>query len=108
MTSIARPVCLGHCGRHLVSRYTPIADCVDGEAPFNARGMCVRCYSAARDGGYLADYPRSIRRREDVLDDWNTLRLRGMTMREAAEYVGMRLPSFERAVLRARKAVSRG
>lgn len=29
-----------------------------GDVPVKSRGLCMRCYQAARRGGYLSDYPK--------------------------------------------------
>lgn len=50
------------------------------------------------------DYPRTNHRRDEVLDEWARWRPEGWTRVEMAEWLGMKLESFERMLYRARRA----
>jgi hypothetical protein len=101
-------ICVGpSCGRRLVPQSISPRERPPGTHALSARGLCHRCYTYAEDTGTLELYPRSTRRQADVLDDWNALRRRGYTKREAARFVGMSFTAFDRAICRAR-AVARG
>lgn len=67
------------------------------------RGLCPACYCRENANGTLADWPRTTRTRDDVLDDWVILRAQGYTRRQAAERLGMTLAAFDGAIYRARR-----
>lgn len=75
----------------------------DRGTPQIIRGLCPACYWPARSNGTVADWPRSTRSRDDVLDDWVILRAQGYTRRRAAERLGMTLAAFDGAIYRARR-----
>lgn len=66
-----------------------------------ARGLCSRCWSAARTAGDLVDFERNTRTRDEVLDEWVLLRGEGYTRAQAAERIGMTFAAFDRAYWRA-------
>lgn len=68
------------------------------------RGLCARCYHRVRHLGQLADYPTLVRSRDDLLEDYVVLRDEGLSWRACAQRLGMRYPSFETAMCRARAA----
>jgi hypothetical protein len=52
----------------------------------------------------LDEYPRRSWSREDVMSEWDLLRSEGYTRRVAADRLGMRWETFDRAYWRARAA----
>lgn len=65
------------------------------------RGLCKDHYSNVWRNGTNIDYPRTNRSIHDVLADWEILRAEGIT--RAAERMGMKRDSLQRALIRARK-----
>lgn len=64
-------------------------------------GLCNRCYRRARTAGTVEP---TVRRRDEVLDEWAMLRDTGTTdLREAAERMGMTWTALDMALYRARK-----
>ena len=73
-------------------------------AEIHARGICLDCYNfhRGRGGGSLdRHFPRLVRRREDVLEDWEILRDRGLSKREASVAMGYAEKTLERILIRA-------
>jgi len=66
--------------------------------------MCSTCLAKARDAGTLEDHPRMSRTRDELMDDWTALRLRGFNKVQAAKQLGMVIKSFDRQYQRARAA----
>lgn len=92
-------ICVGKCGRPLVSQYHEVPK---GYAEHRGRNMCGPDYDAARRDGVLDDYERIARTRDEVLDDWVVLRKRGLSLTEAAARMGMTYDGLEQALRRAR------
>lgn len=99
------PHCLGAgCGRALVSAGVRRARRPAGTHPHAGRGLCHRCWHQCQRDGVLEDYPRINRPTDEVLNDWTPLRLRGFTIGQAAEQLGMSYGALERVLVLARKA----
>lgn len=89
-------LCAGGCGRLVASEPGP------GVLPVRARGRCSTCYGKLRTG---PDFEaREHRSAEDVLDEWAWLRETDgrMTVRYAAERIGMSPATLAQALRRAR------
>ena len=67
-----------------------------------ARGCCRGCWKdlAGRDGALDEHAPRVQRSTQDMLDDWDVLRRRGMKGREAGVYMGYAPNTLERLLYR--------
>lgn len=97
--------CLGPaCDRVLVPAAMPAQRRPPGTFPRSGRNLCHRCYVRAATNDTLADYPRINRPADEVLDDWVPLRLRGCTIGQAAEKMGMTYGALERVLILARRA----
>lgn len=68
-----------------------------------ARCLCGPCYDHCRRAGTLADYRPVTYSRDELMDEWEVLRLHGYSKRQAAERLGMSFAAFDRAFHRARK-----
>lgn len=66
------------------------ADC-GREAPHNARGLCRACYKRHERYGNLHRWPRLGVKREFIYrrEDFNEMRSWGLSVREAAERLGV-------------------
>lgn len=99
---MARPC--ARCGKHTLPDNkrqrtdTAYADRMRG------RGMCTNCYANEEYHGRLTDWPRVTRSRDELLDDYVILRRQGYDGKQCADRLGMKYPTFERAILRARAA----
>lgn len=69
-----------------------------------SRRLCRHCYTQSAASDELWRYPPAHRGRDEVLDEWAVLRLRGLSWAAAAEVLGMRPEAFDRALWRARAA----
>lgn len=80
-----------------------------GVREHEGRGLCSRCYCALRERRpeALLDYPRIVRTRDELLDDYRILRAQGLTQAEIAIKLDMRLATLTRALERARAAGER-
>lgn len=74
-----------------------------GYAAHEGRGLCRSCYAAHRAGGTLGDYPPITWRRTELYAEWEILRDRGMSRREAAGHLGVTFAALEQAILRTRR-----
>lgn len=75
------------------------------EAEHDCRGLCQGCAGFLRrlgDGKLDELYPRTLGRTEDWQDDWEVLRERGMSKRQASVYMGYKEKTLERMILRER------
>lgn len=72
----------------------------------HARGLCSSCYGKRYRAGTYLDLPRRTWARDEVLTEWQLLRSEGFTRRQAAERLGIKFNTFERAICRARAAQS--
>lgn len=68
------------------------------------RGLCPTCWSRAARRGVLADFPTVTYTRDELLEEWAALRVRGLGRSEAAGRLGVSRAAFERALYRARAA----
>lgn len=100
MTRSANGRSCRHCGKFV----HPSRRGSSPESRPEGRGLCRPCWLLLGKTGELADYERPTRSRDDLLDDYVVLRGQGHDWRQCAERLGMTYPSFERAMLRARKA----
>lgn len=66
------------------------------------RNLCSTCRGKAFRDGTLLNFPRVNRPLSEVLEDWETLKLRGMSMRQASEFMGYAPYTLSRLVYRAR------
>lgn len=89
------------CGYPLVVRGDTVAA---GWRTHSGRGLCTICYRRAHHRGDIIDHERVSRRRDDVLDDWETLRSAGVGRVDAARRLGMTVAAFGQSLYRARAA----
>lgn len=76
-----------------------------GAARYHAgRGLCQKCYEIFKYSGELIAFEPLTRTRDELMSDWQILRSRGCTKRQAADRLGMSFDSFNRAYERARAA----
>lgn len=68
------------------------------------RGLCQKCYEVFKYSGELIAFETLTRTRDELMEDWQILRSRGCTKRQAAQRIGMSFDSFNRAYSRARAA----
>lgn len=66
------------------------------------RGLCTPCHRRAKRTDRLADFERSLRTRDELLDEWDRLRTDGVGRAQAAQRMGMTPAAFERHLYRAR------
>ena len=66
------------------------------------RGLCQICYSKHRYRGTLSKFPRSTWRRTELMAEWELCKLRGLSVREAAERIGVSLSALRKAIQRSR------
>lgn len=92
-------VCAGGCGRTI----RPQRCSVQSGFRHGGRGLCARCYDVHDYAGTLADFARTTRSREQVLEAWELHRDKW----EAARAVSMTMSAFERALQRARQQTPR-
>lgn len=70
-------------------------------AEIHARGICQECYNDARNGGWLErQFPRTTKPLRDTVEDWEILRDRGLSKREASVYMGYAPKTLERMLMR--------
>lgn len=93
------------CGRPQVSKRL-IGPIPAGTVRHCGRGLCSGCYSSVRWTGpdCMAQFDRSTRRAADVWTDYQILRARhrDLTVRQAADLLGMTYAALERALSRHR------
>lgn len=80
----------------------PCARCTNTRA-IKGRGLCEPCYVHNWKSGTLADFERTSRTRDELLDDWEILRRQGFSMAHAADRLGITRKGLERAIDRARR-----
>jgi transposase-like protein len=90
----------GSCGTSMVPR-SSAATRVDTH---EGRGLCPPCYRQAHYSGRLDEYPRRSWSRDELMGEWDLLRSDGYTRRNAAERLGLKWETFDRAYWRARSA----
>jgi hypothetical protein len=73
-----------------------------GAVRCGGRRICHGCYSWARANNRLAEYPVLHRRAADVAEDYADLRAQGLSDREIAARLELKLDSLHRALSRAR------
>lgn len=78
--------------------------CSAGHLPSTARNLCRVCYDAAGRDGTRDNYPRVLRTRDELLEEWEWMRGQGVGFREFAQRVGMTFTAWDRAYWRARAA----
>lgn len=66
------------------------------------RGLCSRCRRDLNGTDELYDYPARCRSRDEVLDEWDRLRLDGVGRAQAAQRMGMTFGALDRAIHRGR------
>lgn len=71
--------------------------------PTPVRGLCPPCYKHHRLAGTLDQFPRVLKRRSEVAEDWEFLQGQGYTYRQAADRLGMSYDAFCTAIARARR-----
>ena len=82
-----------------------IADCLDcGETgSIQGRGLCAqKCYRHHQNRHTLDKFPRTTWKRAELLAEFDLCRVRGLTVREAAEKIGVTYSALARAIQRAR------
>lgn len=77
-------------------------------APHKGRGLCLPCYGAAKWDGSLDNYPRRLRPRDEVVEDWRWISdelpvgaSHTKRIQIAAERLGMTFSALEVALRRA-------
>ena len=92
------------------SQTTPCVSCgtTGGSRPQRPRGLCEACYSRVRQRGQLDDYPRTYRKRAELLEDLDFLGFdpRLPTDPQLAalhDRLGVSFAALRRALERARK-----
>ena len=66
------------------------------------RGLCATCWERAQKAGTLADYPSTLRRWDELAEDYVILRGEGYTIDVIAERLGMTLKALDKALQRHR------
>lgn len=74
-----------------------------GLTPRTSRGLCQKCYDAARRSDTLIDYPRVFKKADDVLDDFVELSDQGFTREQIADRLEMKLNTLDQVISRARR-----
>lgn len=70
--------------------------------PIGGRGLCKkRCYGYHYNNGTLEKFPRLTWKRAELLAEFNLCRARGLSVREAAEKIGVSTVALYRAIQRA-------
>ena len=65
------------------------------------RNLCkANCYKFHHDRHTLEKFPRITWRREDLIAEYNICKARGLSVREAAEKIGVGLSALRRAIQR--------
>lgn len=77
-------------------------DCNEEKLHFG-RGLCGRCYDRHQRGGTLIDFPLAGYPAEELLTEWEILRSEGHSVRQAAERLGMKYATFDKALQRAQR-----
>lgn len=77
---------------------------VPGAFRDEGRGLCRGCWRDRAAADTLDEVERTKRTRDDLMADWEILRGRGLTKRQAADRLGMTFSAFDRALQRARAA----
>ncbi len=67
------------------------------------RGLCASCYGIVRKQGCLENYPRLLRRAEDVVEDATELKNLGCSSEEIARRLGMQWNSITLAFRRVQR-----
>jgi len=68
------------------------------------RGLCDPCYRWCRAAGELIDYEPVRYSRDELMAEWELLRLEGYSKRQAAARLDVTFEAFDRAFHRARAA----
>lgn len=76
--------------------------CAAGHPSMTGRTLCVSCYYQATRAGTLADFPRRLRSRDELLEEWEWLAAAGVGFAEFPARVGVTFAAWQRAFLRAR------
>jgi hypothetical protein len=93
---------LGRTGALVLVHAQP-ASCHPGRPKFS-RLLCRHCYDHHRRKGTLCDFPTEVRKRDDLIADYELLRGQGYTKRQIAERLGMNLSTLRVAYQRAVRA----
>jgi hypothetical protein len=88
--------CAGTCERVLVA-WNFIGPLQLGTARVKSHGLCGADYAAARRRDQLADYQRTYRRREDIVEDTAELAEQRLTRAQIAERLGLKPDSIYQA-----------
>lgn len=67
---------------------------------YHARSLCKACWCRAARAGTLDEHPRTYRRADDVLEDYEVLRSAGVELPTIAARLGYEKVDSLRAVLR--------
>lgn len=79
--------------------------CCGQEGELRARGLRASCLARLTREGTLDElYPRKTRTRAQMLEDWQILKARGLTKRQASVHMGYAPRTLEDLLLRAGKA----
>lgn len=78
--------------------------CVDCQRYKSLRGrhLCSYCYGWHFDSGTLEQFPRSTWKNADLMAELDFFRQQGLTVRQAAEKIGVKLSALRRAIQRAK------
>lgn len=85
-------------------RLRPMVECArcHRDRPHAGRGLCHSCHVLTGLDGTRDNYPRTLRRGEDVVEDYVFLREQGADDREIADRLGMHVDELRVMVRRER------
>lgn len=93
------------CDRPMASQATKPEE--RGDRPVHrARGLCSACYQAVKRAGRLEDYAPTGSASpvlDSHLDDWEIMRDDGVSLQQAAERLGIKVSTLDKALYRARQ-----
>lgn len=79
-----------------------ITECIDCRQTrvHHGRGLCAACYRRHEWHGTLDNFERLTYARDELLGEWDLLRLEGYTRAQAAERLGITKARLEKAIER--------
>lgn len=81
-------------------------DCKNQEI-VGPRGLCKACYSYHHNHHSLDQFPRSTWKNEELMAELDICLNRGLTVRESAETIGVKLSALRQAMHRSRRRAIR-
>src|SRR6478735_4128924 len=108
LSSRALPRKCSRCGRGLISdavyKTLSIAERQERNVhKHQGRGLCALCYDVCGRNGTLIDYERKRIPHDEVMDEWELLKGRGYSRREAAARIGVTKKALDLHIQRERK-----